>query len=144
MDIEVITLIVGIFIQLFIASVAFTSLLIIQRINQRIIFNEVVKQERELRIKLNEYREEISRRKSSGLDFNNIALDYDTLLFNYYEYLAISIYKRLVNDNISKLYFKTSLIYVKEQFESSILFDQKFANKEEYPAMIWLFNNWKI
>ena len=36
MDIEVITLIVGIFIQLFIASVAFTSLLIIQRINQRI------------------------------------------------------------------------------------------------------------
>ncbi|MAH07935.1 hypothetical protein CMI38_06835 [Candidatus Pacearchaeota archaeon] len=144
MDIEVIILIVGIFIQLFIASVAFTSLLIIQRINQRIIFNEVVKQERELRIKLNEYREEISKRKSLGLDFNDIALDYDTLLFNYYEYLAISVYKRLINEYIAELYFKTSLIYVKEQFESSILFDQNFANRDEYPATIWLFNNWRI
>ncbi|MBS3075228.1 hypothetical protein J4429_02090 [Candidatus Pacearchaeota archaeon] len=32
-------------------------------LNQRIIFNEVVKQERELRIKLNEYREIIQNKK---------------------------------------------------------------------------------
>tara|TARA_Y100000034_G_C6802517_1_gene360087 strand:+ start:227 stop:577 length:351 start_codon:yes stop_codon:yes gene_type:complete len=116
-------MVIDVLIQVVIALIAFSSLMVIRSINKRIIFNEIVKQERELRIKLNEYREEISRRRDKNLDFQEIALDYDTLLFNYYEYLAISVYKRLINNRIAELYFRTSLVYVKDQFESSVLFE---------------------
>jgi len=59
-----------------------------QNLNQKLLFNEVIKQKREVRIKLNEYRKRI--------DYENIdtekdkirILDYETLLFDYYEYFS--------------------------------------------------------
>ncbi len=116
-------------------------------LNQRVIFNELVKQERELRIKLSEYREEIHKRlkKSKRRDnYIEITLDYDTLLFNYYEYLAICIYQKLVNEKETKLSFRDLLIEVGEKFENSFLFAEGYSEKKQYGALQWLFKHWKI
>lgn len=110
-------------------------------LNQNNLFNELVRQERELRVKLNEYRKEIHRKKEIII---GITLDYDTLLFNYYEYLAICIHQKLINENVSKRYFKQLLISVKEKFDDSILFKRGYAKKEDYIGLIWLFNKWQV
>lgn len=110
-----------------------------QNLNQKILFNEVVKQERELRIKLSEYRKEIDKRIDKSKDFSEITRDYDTLVFNYYEYLAICLYKNLINEEEAKLYFKELLSDVKDLFESSLLFKEGYAKKEQYKGIQWLF-----
>ena len=115
-----------------------------KNLNQKIIFNELVKQERELRIKLNEYRNELHKKLENKKDFSEIILDYDTLLFNYYEYLAICLYKKLINEKNARLYFNTLLKSVKESFDNSLLFKKKFANKNDYPGINWLFKKWNI
>ena len=134
--------------------IALVSILILYRtiksnedINQRTIFNEVVKQERELRIKLSEYREEIHKRQKKSKDKENfieITLDYDTLLFNYYEYLAICVNQRLINEKETKLYFKDLLIEVKDRFENSLLFKERYAEKSQYKVLQWLFKKWEV
>lgn len=65
-------------------------------------------------------------------------------MFNYYEYLAICLYKRLINEKDAKLYFKDLLCYVKEAFDSSILFEEKYANRNQYKGIQWLFKQWNI
>lgn len=118
-----------------------------KKINQRVIFNEVVKQEREVRIKLSEYREEIHRRTEKNKkekDWIEITLDYDTLLFNYYEYLSSCIYQKIVDEKEIKLYFLDLLRAVKRRFDKSILFERKYAEKEQYKGLRWLFKKWKI
>lgn len=115
-----------------------------KNINQKILFNEIIKQERELRIKLNEYREEIQMRRENSKNFSEIGLDYDTLLFNYYEYLALCIHQKFINEKETKLYFKESLKGVKEMFELSLLFEKGYAKKEQYPGIRWLFKTWEI
>jgi len=64
MDINAFILTIGIIVQSIIALIALITVAIIYKLNQRIIFNEVVKQERELRIQLNKYRKEIHKKKS--------------------------------------------------------------------------------
>ena len=113
-------------------------------LNQRLIFSELVKQERELRIKLNEYRGEIHKRLNKSREFIELTLDYDTLLFNYYEYLAICLYQKLINEKETKLYFKDLLRKVKDKFESSILFEDGYANRDQYKVLLWLFKRWRI
>ena len=116
-----------------------------QNLNRKVIFNEVVKQERELRVKLTEYRKEIHNRIKKGdkkEDLMEVSLDYDTLLFNYYEYLAVCIYKGLVNEDEIKLYFKDLLKEVKEKFDHSILFEEGYSEREQYRGLIWLFKKW--
>tara|TARA_Y100000310_G_scaffold298381_1_gene332280 strand:+ start:4754 stop:5212 length:459 start_codon:yes stop_codon:yes gene_type:complete len=119
-----------------------------EKSNKRIIFNELVKQERELRIKLNEYRKEIHKKRAESKDFIEIAQEYDTLLFNYYEYLAISIYEKSVTEKETKLFFRGLMKDVKELFEKSSLFDEKsysdYSKKEDYKALQWLFRRWNI
>ena len=138
-------------IQLVIAVIMFFSVVLIymtiknnKTLNRNLLFNELVKQEIGLRIKLQEYREEIQRRKGGNGDFEEIMLDYDTLLFAYYEYLAICSYKKLINEKDVKLYFRIPLRNVKFLFEKSLLFSGGYAHKEEYPGMQWIFKEWKI
>jgi len=69
-------------------------------------------------------------------------LDYDTLLFNYYEYLAICVYQRLVNEQETKLYFKDLLVGVRQKFENSVLFMEHYAERSQYGALRWLFRHW--
>jgi len=144
MDFNIFILIVSIIIQSIIAIIALITVMIIYKLNQRIIFNEVVKQERELRIKLSEYRKEIHKKQNQSQEFKELVLDHNTLLFNYYEYLAICLYKNLINKNETKLYFKQRLIYVKDEFDSSLMFKENYAKKEEYKVLNWLFKNWKL
>jgi len=115
-----------------------------KNLNQNIIFNEVVNQERGLRIKLNEYKQERYVKLKRSQDFTEITLSYDTLLFNYYEYLALIIYKRLINESSAKLYFYELVKDTKELFDSSILFEGGYAKREQYPGILWLFKKWKI
>jgi len=115
-----------------------------QKLNQRTLFNEVVKQERELRIKLLEYRNKINKIGIKKKEKEETKLDYDTLLFNYYEFLAICLHRRLINEIEAKLFFKESLISVKELFESSLLFKEEYAKKEQYKGLQWLFKKWNI
>jgi hypothetical protein len=113
-------------------------------LNQRVIFNEVIKQERELRIKLSEYREKIHGKKIKKDERKSTELDHNTLLFNYYEYLAICLYKRIIDEKETKLYFEERLRYVKDLFDSSLLFKEGYAEKEQYKALQWLFKKGDI
>ena len=118
-----------------------------QNLNQRILFNEIVKQERELRVKLNEYREEIHKRIKKGEkrdEWTEITFDYDTLIFNYYEYLGICIYQKIIDEDLAKKYFKQLLISVKEKFDYSILFEEGLAERKDYPGIQWLFKKFNI
>jgi len=112
-----------------------------ETLNQRILFSNITKEERESRIKLNEYRDKIN---SEEKGFEEIVFDYDTLLFNYYEYVAICISKKLIKESDAKLYFKTLLKSVKERFDSSLMFKENYAKQEEYPGIQWLFKKWKV
>jgi len=136
-------------IQLAIAVIMFFSVLLIymtiksnKTLNRNLLFNELVKQEIGLRIKLQEYREEIHLRKKNSENPENIMLDYDTLLFGYYEYLAICLYKKLVDERDIKLYFKIPLKEVNFLFERSLLFSEDYAKREDYPVTQWLFKRW--
>ena len=53
-------------------------------------------------------------------------------------------FKKLVNEKEIKLYFKNLLNDVRQMFEDSILFEQNYAKKEDYPGLRWLFDKWKI
>ncbi|MBT4376671.1 hypothetical protein HOD29_04825 [archaeon] len=143
-----------IFLQLISVLVAFASAMILfltirsnKELNRNNLFNELVKQERELRIKLNEYRKEIHQNMDNNVEkeiWSAITLEYDTLLFNYYEYLAVCINKELINEKPIKKYFKQLLMSVAEQFESSILFEEHFAKKGDYLGIQWLIKRWKV
>lgn len=148
MDTDSIYLII---IQFVTVMITLTSVIILYKtiqnsknLNQNNLFNELVKQERELRIKLSEYRIEIDKRLDKNKKFEEITLNYDTLLFNYYEYLAICVYRKLINEKETKLYFKNLLKDVRQMFEDSILFEEGYAKKEDYHGLRWLFNQWKI
>jgi len=58
--------------------------------------------------------------------------------------LAICLYQKLINEKEAKLYFKILLKEVKELFESSLLFEEEYAKKEDYKALNWLFKKWNI
>ncbi len=142
---------INLLVQQVIALIMLASVILIYRtiksnekLNQNLLFNEAVKQERELRIKLQEYREEIHSRIDESLEPKEITLDYDSLLFNYYEYLAICVYKQIIDGNDAAKYFKESLKSVRQQFDDSILFREGYAEKSQYPGLRWLFEHWKI
>jgi|TARA_B100001971_G_C18026302_1_gene450177 hypothetical protein len=116
-----VTILISLVIQSIIAIIALITAIIIYRLNQRIIFNEIVKQEKELRIILFDYKQKIEDKKLPKKEREFLALNHDTVLFNYYEYLAISVYKKLVNESETILYFKGLLKDIKELFGSSIL-----------------------
>ncbi len=111
-----------------------------KQINRTNLFGDLVRQERELRVKLFEFKERIRNKQGSTKE---VSLSYDTLLFNFYEFLAISLYKKLVNEKETKLYFKTMFKDVVDLFDSSILFKENYAKKEDYKGIIWLKNKWK-
>ncbi len=115
-----------------------------KRLNQQNIFNEIVRQERELKIKLWEYREIINNEKTNKKKREETKLNYDTILFNYYEFLAICLYNKLINEKETKLFFKTPLVSVRELFEKSLLFKKNYAKKEQYKVVQWLFKRWNI
>jgi len=115
-----------------------------ERLNQRILFNNITKEERELRIKLQEYKEKILEGKLNKKAEEIILLNRENLLFNYYEYLAICLYKNLINESETKLYFKDILKSIKDMFDNSLLFEKKLSKKEEYPGIQWLFKLWNI
>ena len=71
-------------------------------------------------------------------------MDYDTLLFNYYEYFALCLNRKLIDENMAKQYFKILVCQMADLFENSLMFKEDYANKKEYPGIIWLFKKWKI
>lgn len=77
-------------------------------------------------------------------DFSEIKRDYDTLLFNYYEYLAICLKEDFISEKESKLYFNELLPDVRQIFEDSLLFVEGYARKEQYPGIQWLFKKCSI
>ena len=105
MDISIIVNILIALIMLTSATFVWLTILSNNRLNQKILFNEIVKQERELRIKLNEYKEKIDDPDLDNAQKEITKVNYDTLLFNYYEYLAICVYKKSLSDDEVKLYF---------------------------------------
>jgi len=50
----------------------------------------------------------------------------------------------MINEIETKLYFKQRLIYVKERFDSSLMFKKDYVKKEEYGVLNWLFKKWNI
>ncbi len=114
-----------------------------KKLNQRILFNEIVKQERELRIKLDKYRQEIDFEQLDNENDKLKALNYETLLFNYYEYLSICIFKKIIKEKEGKLFFKGLLKETQKVFNTSFMFEQGYSNKKQYPFLKWLFKKWR-
>ena len=112
--------------------------------NQRILFSNVTREERELKIKLQKYGEEIESPKISEDRREMLTFAYDTLLFNYYEFVAICIYKKMINENDGRLYFRDLVVSVKKVFDSSDLFSKEISNKKEYCGILWLFKRGDI
>ncbi len=138
----VIIQLISTFIALGTAGVLYKTIQNDKILNQDNLFNELVKQQREIGIKLNEYKEKMDENEN---DFEFIAINYDTLLFDYYEYLAVCIHQKLLNEENVKLYFKKLLISVKEHFyETSVLFKGNYAARKDYPSIRWLFKKWDI
>ena len=90
--------------------------------NKNNLFDRVVAQERNLRIQLNKYRDIIHDDIFSERKINNARGDYDTLLFNYYEYFALCILKEFINEDYAKIFFRSHLSSVWDLFDGSILF----------------------
>lgn len=134
----------AIIISLISASFILFTIISNRNLNQRMLFNEMVKQERELRILLNEYRKEIDYENIKTEEDKIRVLEYETLLFNYYEYVSICIYKKLIKEKEAVLFFKQLLKEAKEVFDSSYMIEQGFAKKEQYPGVRWLFKYWDI
>ena len=85
MDINVFLIIL----QFFYVLVAFISSIILfltiksnKELNKNNLFNELVKQEREVRIRLNEYQEKIDESKNKN-ELNRLWNDHDNLVFNF-------------------------------------------------------------
>jgi len=115
-----------------------------ERLNQRILFSNITKEERELKIKLQEYQKEFNDKRITKKEKEIILFNRESLLFNYYEYLAICLYKNLINESETKLYFRDILNGIKRDFDNSSLFEKGVAQKEEYKGIQWLFRKWKI
>lgn len=138
-------------VQLIIAIISLISVILIYKtilnnedINKKILFSNITKEERELRIKLQEYREKAEDKKLTKREKEVAIFNYETLLFNYYEYLAICLYKNFINESETKLYFRVLLKSVKDYFETSLLFEKGYAKREEYKGVQWLFRKWSI
>ena len=151
MDINITIQLIIVIIQSVIAIITLISVILIYKtiksneiLNQRVIFNEVVKQERELRIKLFEYREIIHNKKIKKDERKTVELDHNTLLFNYYEYLAICLHEKIIHEKETKLYFGERLKNVREIFDLSVLFKEEYAEKKQYKALQWLFKKWMV
>lgn len=115
-----------------------------ERLNQRILFSNITKEEREIRMKLHEFEKIFNNPKTNKEEKERILLSRENLLFNYYEYLAICLNKKLINETETKLYFKEILKGIKKYFESSLLFKKELAQKEEYKGIQWLFKKWNL
>lgn len=115
-----------------------------EKLNRGILFSEVSKEERELKIKLQEYTVRLDDGNITDKEKDTIIFAYETLLFNYYEYLAICLYKHLIDEDASRLYFKDLLVSVKKVFKSSQLFKKELVKVEEYPGIQWLFKHWRV
>jgi hypothetical protein len=136
--------ITAIIISLISALFIFLTIISNKNLNQKLLFNEIVKQERELRILLNEYRKDIDYEKIKTEEDKIRILEYETLLFNYYEYLSICIYQKLIKEKEAKLFFKQLLKEAKEVFENSYMIEQGYAKREQYLAIQWLFKYWNL
>ncbi len=115
-----------------------------ERLNQRILFCDITKEEREIRVKLQEYQKEYNKKKLTQKEKEIVLFNRESLLFNYYEYLAICLYKNLINESETKLYFKEILRGIKQEFDNSLLFKRGIAKKQEYLGVQWLFKKWNI
>lgn len=148
MDISIIIQLVIAIIMLLSAVLIFVTIIINKMINQNLIFVEVVKHERDLRVKLNEYKMKMRSEEGGTDEWEELALNYDGLLFDYYEFLALCIYKKLINENYSKRYFRNLLKSTKEHFDNGALFKEEFeeglVGREQYPGLQWLFKRWNI
>ena len=71
-------------------------------------------------------------------------MDYETLLFNFYEYFALCILKGFVDEDNAKIFFKNLLLSVRGLFDNSVLFKEGYAEESQYRGLQWLFERWNI
>jgi len=114
-----------------------------KELNQQVLFANVTKEERELNMKFQEYAEKIDK-IVDGFEKDKLIFNYETLLFNYYEYLAICLRGKLIREIESRLYFRDLVVGVKNRFDDALIFEKAQAKKEEYRGIQWLFKRWKI
>jgi len=144
MSIDLILLTISVITTLIYISLIYKTIKSNEKLNQRILFSNITKEERELRIRLQEYREKIENPKLNKTEREITQFNYETMLFNYYEYISICVYKKFINESDAKLYFKFILKSIKRIFNESLLFEKSLASKTEYPGIQWIFKKWKI
>jgi len=134
-------------IQIVIALISLTSVILIlfifkrnRELEQQKLFHDLVDQERDLRLilwEINSARfKDLSDEEIIQMDF-----EYDSLLFNFYEYLALVIYSKIIPEKYVLAYFERFLFDVYLNFKESILFEEgtKIQPEKGYKHLIWLF-----
>ncbi len=116
-----------------------------RKFHRQRLLNNIVSEERKLKIKLNEYQEKIEKTKSKKAK-DTLWNDSDTLLFGFYEYFAMLIIKNIINEKDIRSYFKIPLVYVFDSFYNKEgIFDRSLdADRKDYFYLRHLFLKWKI
>ena len=147
MDIDIILLtvsIVSLIVTIVYVSLIYFTLRTNKEINKKILFNAIVNQERMNGANINEYRDVIHSENSSDAQKENAKGDYDTFLFNFYEYLALCVSQKFVDEKVAMVFFREYLKSVKELFDKSVLFKGGYAEAEQYKGLLWLFKRWNV
>ena len=82
--------------------------------------------------------------RESGFGTTNDATRSCLVEVHYYEFLGICLFKELISEAETKLFFIEPLKSVKEIFDDSVLFKEGYAEKSQYKALLWLFKRWNI
>ncbi|MDA3836249.1 MAG: hypothetical protein PF542_01365 [Nanoarchaeota archaeon] len=115
-----------------------------ERFHRQKMLNEIVSEERRLKIKLNEYQEKI-RKASSPKEVTNFWNEHDTLLFNFYEYVSLLILNDSLPLIVTRDYFRRIFVDVYASFSSKeTFFGQDDIERKDYSNLIKLFMLWDI
>lgn len=116
-----------------------------RRFHVQKMLNEIVSEERKLKIKLNEYQEKLRKIKSSSFEKENLWNEHDTLLFNFYEYVSLLVLSGFLPFKETNKYFRRIFVDVYASFVSNkTFFGRDGIERDDYPNLLRLFKAWKI
>lgn len=108
------------------------------------MLNDLVSNERDLRIRLNEYQDKIELSKNS-VEKTRLWNDHDNLVFNFYEYLAIMVFGNYLIEKDSRIYFRRLLVDVYRAFvDDKGFFVSADVSRRDYGNLMRLFKRWRI
>jgi len=103
------------------------------------LIDNLIKEERDLIYKINSYK---TYKIKSKIERDFIENQTDSLIFDFYEYLAILLFRKDITMDICYNYFKNKFYEVYFNFmDSKLFFDGHKQRYTQYPTLTLLFNS---